>query len=942
MNSRKFKLILCRVTLVLIICAVAILFASCDKEDNTSPTGSNQTEPAPTEPVPTEPVPTEPAPTEPAPTEVPTENPTDDPTEKPTDEPTDEPIKPECEHEYLNDCDATCEKCGEVRDVTHSEQIVLGEMPTCTEDGHTAYIICSLCQSVLEEPTVIPATGHTAVSIPPVSVTCTEDGSEGGVKCSVCQSVLTEPTVIPATGHNEVVIPAVPATCTKDGKESGVKCSICQTVLREPATVPAKGHTEVDMSTVPATCTEDGSKGGVKCSVCGTVLKEPTVLPATGHRYSEYLYDDNYHWRECTHSGCTYKTIEKRHIFRVGGICETCNYKMSGIYTIDMEEYPGEHPHHFDFIRIDGIGVAGVGLPVSAKDFTQTEIENGQNIALIGWIGFSYRNINKFGYFFDNDKENAIFSDGFKKVPESNVIDAGGEYRFTIDVSIDSIGAGTHTLSYVAETVDGTYVIIKKIEIQIPEAKPIPPDGNIEKAEKEEIGDVDMIMIETSNTNEYTTPAGLKFTASGQGITFSGGRFTIKAGYGVKINFNDYTTRFSENFNKYKIAYYSSAPLKVTVTYSENGSLVTDVVYLEAGDDMLFNCLTLGYLDRIYSKHIMSLDIKILGSASTATFALYDVQTEKVATIKSSGLTYLYNGRYRLGIKLSWGGGISFLKDGEDGNMNIGNLINDADTGRLVQQSYYGTNNPTEYDPGSYGDNTTWNYNPVQGGNLHNQHSRIIDFVIKDYSIYIKAQPRDWAKTEITPSYMENVYTLYPDRVQVDNRFVDFANFKHNPVRDQELPAFYTIGYLNTFKFYNGTRPWQNDTLTVKPNLDFWGGNPNAYFAFKKGNTETWCAWVNNETDFGIGLYTPNIDRIIAGRHAYDQYPDEESSSSTACNYASPLNQIKIVSFEALEYSYLITTGSTAEIRALFREYKDFAGNTDLTSSVFGYKNCRT
>ena len=851
MKVHKLKRLVRISAIISIVFLMAIMFASCKTDvsslsTNPIDTGQLQTEPAPTEPAPTEPVPTEPVPTEPTPTEpVPTEPVPTEPT----------PTEPECQHEYLNDCDTTCEKCGEVRNVTHAETTVTGKAATCTEDGYTDSKVCSLCGIILEASTVIPATGHTSISIPDV----------------------------------------------------------------------------------PATCTTDGSKGGTKCSVCDEIIKSPAVVNRWGHKFSEqYSADEAYHWRGCTNTGCTRKIAEGKHSFTVSSVCDTCKYTA---VTIDATKYPGGYRHSYDFLNIDGVTVAGYGMSVKVDDFTRAEIYAGQIVSLIGWAGFPTQKISQFGYYFDGNVNDIVIDSDFKRNPEQAVVDAGGEFRFTIDAETALLAEGTHTVTFVAVLENGTYAVMKNVELYIPESY-VPVDENIEKAEKEEIGDVDMTMSATSNANEYTTPAGLTFTASGQGMVFSGGRFTITSGSGVKINFNDYEQRFPSDFNRYKIAYYSSAPLKVTVTYNENGSFVTDVVYLEAGDDMLFNCLTLGYMSGVYSKYIMSLDIKILGSSSTATFALHDVKTEVADIIGNGGVNYIRNDRYRLGIKLAWGGGISYFRDFEDGNSKIFNLINNADTGRLIQQSYYGTNDKSEYTPGSYGENV-WPYNPVQGGNLYNQHSRIIDFVIKDYSVYIKAQPRDWAKEELTPSYMENVYTLYSDRVQVDNRFVDFSNFKNNPVRDQELPAFYTIGYLNTFKYYNGTKPWQNDTLTVKPDLDFWGGNPNAYFTLKSGNTETWCAWVNNATDYGIGIYVPNIDRLLAGRHAYNAYPDAIEPESTACSYVAPLNRFKIVSFEALEYSYLITSGSTNEIRNLFNAYKDFATNADLTSPVFGYKSTR-
>jgi hypothetical protein len=119
-------------------------------------------------------------------------------------------------------------------------------------------------------------------------------------------------------------------------------------------------------------------------------------------------------------------------------------------------------------------------------------------------------------------------------------------------------------------------------------------------------------------------------------------------------------------------------------------------------------------------------------------------------------VVYLTSDRYRLGIKLTWGGGISYFEDLQDGDNALSNLLNDHDTGRLIQQSYYGTSS-APYTPAQY-NGTTWSYNPVQGGDQYNNRSKLIDYRIAEdgQSIYIKRRPLDWAqRNSLTPSYME-------------------------------------------------------------------------------------------------------------------------------------------------------------------------------------------
>ena len=70
---------------------------------------------------------------------------------------------------------------------------------TCTKDG-LEIRKCSKCTATEER--TIAAEGHKPVAISDRAPTCTEPGSVGGKRCSVCKAVLEEPEVVPATGHD--------------------------------------------------------------------------------------------------------------------------------------------------------------------------------------------------------------------------------------------------------------------------------------------------------------------------------------------------------------------------------------------------------------------------------------------------------------------------------------------------------------------------------------------------------------------------------------------------------------------------------------------------------------------------------------------------------------------------------------------------------------------
>ena len=428
----------------------------------------------------------------------------------------------------------------------------------------------------------------------------------------------------------------------------------------------------------------------------------------------------------------------------------------------------------------------------------------------------------------------------------------------------------------------------------------------------------DFVVTEEGSTATVLTPAGLTYTVTGY-TAVNQGIFTFTDE--LTISFADESVE--EAYNRFTMAYSSDQPLKMFVTY---GDEPVDDFYLEAGTRD-FSALIADFMTGETADDFSAIRVKSCVDGE-ASFSLTSLSTE-LREVPEETTIYVENARYKLGVALHMGGGINYLEDKKDSDLRLSNLINQHDGGRLLQQSYYGVMENDEYKPGDY-NGTPWCYNPVQGGNVRGGKSRIIDFVVNGNVIYIKAQPSDWgASLPITPAYMENTYTLYEDRVQVDNRFVDFSGWTHR-YASQELPAFYTVAYLNCFSLYNGTKPWTGDTLSYRDDLNFWGSSAyhgDCSFGLRESNTETWCAWTNKRGSFGVGLYVPNVDSFLAGRFLEG---NSKSALDNACNYVAPLKTMILTAFEPLEYSYLIATGSLDDIRATFTANKDFAANTYL------------
>ncbi len=458
-----------------------------------------------------------------------------------------------------------------------------------------------------------------------------------------------------------------------------------------------------------------------------------------------------------------------------------------------------------------------------------------------------------------------------------------------------------------------------------PELPPVTEDPAVLPSETDEAetarptAEPEPTIARTLEPGQYMAENGVIYTPEGYSSA-EGNSFTFKKGFSASIL--DYT---GKDFNRVTIRYSSTKALKFKLTYKVGDRAVDDAFFLEAGENVTFNGLILGYLNGDCANSIETVAFDSL--KSTADFTLLALSSSKI-DVHNDKSFFIQNDRFKVGVRLNWGGGINYIEDLNCPVSGLTNLINSHDTGRLVQQSYYGGYD-SSYTPGEFNGNT-WPYNPVQGGDKYGNSSRLIDLEIGSNYVYIKSQPQDWSQNNlITPSYMENRYTVEKDHIRVDNRFVDFSGYPHG-LSNQELPAFYTVSYLDCFTWYNGVNSWADEKLTHRADLKFWGDPKYAddcRFHMKDDNTETWCAWTNRSDDFGIGLYVPNIDLFYAGRFEYNKSKD---ANNNATNYVAPLLTIKLPNFTALEYSYLITTGSLDGIRATFKANKDFATNESL------------
>lgn len=393
-------------------------------------------------------------------------------------------------------------------------------------------------------------------------------------------------------------------------------------------------------------------------------------------------------------------------------------------------------------------------------------------------------------------------------------------------------------------------------------------------------------------------------------------------------------------FNYYAVSYKSDSYMKGNIVYTVRGSEYSEEFFLEPSDGTKpFYSFIDGILDKVKSNELCRITVEPLNNPK-AKFTLLGVGLFNREVPDTN--VYIESGGYKIGINLLWGGALDYLEDLDsdveavkvDGkiyvdsnaseiygkkavNKNV-NLINKHDTGRLIQQSYYGT--AEGYEDVYYG-NDQWRYNPVQGGNQYNEASKIVDLEYTENYIYIKCRPLDWAlpAEDISPAYMEAKYTIANGCVNVRCRFVDFSGFPATHTT-QELPAFYCIEPFNRFVYYSGSEPWTGDkNLTYQNDLVFWPdmGYPN--FA----STENWSAFIGEHDDsFGIGLYVPHNANFLAGIFDRGNTTQKDPSLSISTSYIAAVSWVDFESYKPMEYNYSIATGNVDEIRSAFNNVR--------------------
>ncbi|MCU0795630.1 MAG: hypothetical protein MUF31_06805 [Akkermansiaceae bacterium] len=264
----------------------------------------------------------------------------------------------------------------------------------------------------------------------------------------------------------------------------------------------------------------------------------------------------------------------------------------------------------------------------------------------------------------------------------------------------------------------------------------------------------------------------------------------------------------------------------------------------------------------------------------------------------ASDTRFIDNGKIKIGVDLTSGGSIFWLSELPEDR----NLLNHADRGRFIQQSYYGKSD------GSLWVKKPWRWNPVQGGDYKGKPAKVLESKVENDELYVRSVPVNWAGgQDLEDCRMQQWIRLEGPMVKIRYRFVYRGDIQH-PAVHQELPAVFIDYALPDLVYYDGAEPW-----TGKPFKKDQPGWPNE----SRKTTENWAGFVGPDGR-GVGVFFPGTDRITTYRH-----PGPPGPKGGGCSYFAPIRTMAIEPGTDFSYQIHLTIGSAEEMRARFAKVRE-------------------
>jgi hypothetical protein len=249
------------------------------------------------------------------------------------------------------------------------------------------------------------------------------------------------------------------------------------------------------------------------------------------------------------------------------------------------------------------------------------------------------------------------------------------------------------------------------------------------------------------------------------------------------------------------------------------------------------------------------------------------------------------------------------------------NMVNLADPGRLIQQSYYAGKSRDRTAEGQHKSWSPWTWNPIQGGGVGSwARTSIFKKTDDGQTLYSETIPKLWDMPNEEAAARMRQWTSFepemPNVVVVRCEFVCERDAKDEwgpaALRPQEIPACYFTRNFDQMKSYLGDGKWRVETQ--KPGPPWGKATPphNAMAFFEAGGQ-------------GVAVFSPGSN----GHWNFGPHGTGLSDDPLAgpCMHVAPLDQVRLGSDSIYRYRYWLIVGDQVSIAsrldALIEKYSN-------------------
>ncbi len=281
-------------------------------------------------------------------------------------------------------------------------------------------------------------------------------------------------------------------------------------------------------------------------------------------------------------------------------------------------------------------------------------------------------------------------------------------------------------------------------------------------------------------------------------------------------------------------------------------------------------------------------------------------QTSKTPEANTLSELMADNGMLTLKLDLTRGGAISWLSLSGSAR----SVVNIADEGRYIQQSYYAGKSLDRKAEGQSPRWSPWSWNPIQVGDAFRNRAQILDYKKTGNELYVKCIPMQWdMNNKPAEAEMEQWTTLNGMVLEVRNRLTCHRTdliYGDSISCDQELPAVYPVSSLKNLYTYQGQVPFAEEPVqqisVVNLSSGFWG--------IYNQVSENWMAFTD-DAKWGMAVYNPLCSKFLAGLAGVAG----KEASDGPTSYIAPVKKEILYKNCVYEYKYYILIGTLEEMR---------------------------